>query len=935
MKNTVDKQAESRHASELDYSEILGSKLAQARCQPVAKASFDSLSAGNPIPPVVASSFPVDVTNQPPSAAKYDGFAPTAASEETDDEPAGDASTEIVLELGADYNGALDFVGDVDYLAINLSAGVYYEVTVTPFGDNAQTITFANLVDASGRAVRSGRRTETLEGVETKTFVIAYDTDTTVYLSLNDGSHFGNVTDYNVSIRALTDDEPDGAANSLRTLTLDETATGVIEVPTDTDAFAITLQAGTPYRISVDAATAGSVAPIARDFLEVRAVYDADGNQVEFTSPGDGFNYFVPDTTGIYYVAAGIDEFWQQIGGYSITVSTVDDDEPTQNFATQASFDFGGTYSGVVDYAGDVDVVALQLEGGFLYTINLSTSGTWINFNSVTDFEGNNLAAYNPFSDTDNNFRNVYVAETTTVYITVSGFAGDVTDYTISASIAVETEGTSLADTLQGGNASDVIEGQGGNDLIFGRGGDDVIRGGDRTDTLHGNEGNDTLSGGSGYDRLIGGPGNDVFLYENSSGQDVIVDFESNDKIDLSALDIGINSYEELQPFITETESGHVLISLGAGSIGILNIRADELSAGSFIFATTPDSEQPDPADPADPSDPADPAEPVDSDASQALDGTSGNDVLRGGGGDDTIFGGAGNDLLRGDEGDDWIDGGTGDDQIFAGPNDAGNDIFGGGAGDDVVGGGAGNDVIVGGAVGDDVTFDNAGPAGSDTLFGGAGNDIVIAGAYNPGASASFNIGEGNNIIFAGPGSDQVFGDGGADLIGGGPDSDGIFAGGGNDTVYGGSGQGNDTLEGAFGEDLLFGSGGDDYITGNEGDDRVFGGGGADQLDGGAGDDSVYGGAGDDTLTGGDGADVFFFANNHGIDVISDFDPSADILFLRNTVTDFTNASAVRDSATETTIGGQSGLLIDTGGGNSILLIGARLSDLTDSAVSI
>ncbi len=61
---------------------------------------------------------------------------------------------------------------------------------------------------------------------------------------------------------------------------------------------------------------------------------------------------------------------------------------------------------------------------------------------------------------------------------------------------------------------------------------------------------------------------------------------------------------------------------------------------------------------------------------------------------------------------------------------------------------------------------------------------------------------------------------------------------------------------------------------------------------------------------------------------------AGDVLFLGNTVVGFTDLSSVQNAATEVTQGGQLGLLIDTGDGNSIFLVGIGVSDLTESNVS-
>ena len=291
--------------------------------------------------------------------------------------------------------------------------------------------------------------------------------------------------------------------------------------------------------------------------------------------------------------------------------------------------------------------------------------------------------------------------------------------------------------------------------------------------------------------------------------------------------------------------------------------------------------------------------------------GNLADNALFGNAGDDTLRGGDGNDFLRGDAGDDVSYGGDGDDQLFAGPGDTGDDTLNGDAGADTLGGGAGNDVMDGGT-------------GSDLLFGGSGNDSLQGGA-----------GTGADVIWAGGGDDTADGGDGNDTLGGGAGRDTIMGEGGADTIYAGRGADADSVNGGAGNDTAFASGGNDIVEGGSGADELFGGGGDDSIDGGTGSDSLYGGAGDDTLTGGSDADTLFFAGDHGDDTVTDFSASQDILFLENTVTDFTDLASVQAASTETTQGGVSGLLIDTGGGNSIFLQNINLNDLTASNLNL
>ena len=84
--------------------------------------------------------------------------------------------------------------------------------------------------------------------------------------------------------------------------------------------------------------------------------------------------------------------------------------------------------------------------------------------------------------------------------------------------------------------------------VITGNDGKNALNGGAGADTLSGGAGDDTLEGGAGADQLTGGAGSDRFVFKfvadsTSSAADTIMDFGGPyDKIDLSAMDIDLNS---------------------------------------------------------------------------------------------------------------------------------------------------------------------------------------------------------------------------------------------------------------------------------------------------------------------------------------------------------------------------------------------------------
>lgn len=304
----------------------------------------------------------------------------------------------------------------------------------------------------------------------------------------------------------------------------------------------------------------------------------------------------------------------------------------------------------------------------------------------------------------------------------------------------------------------------------------------------------------------------------------------------------------------------------------------------------------------------------VGGDGDDNLFGGPGGDVLVGGDGEDTLYGGAGADILNGGAGLDTIFGGEGNDQIWAGDGDLRRDHMYGGDGDDTIGGGDGWDYLVGGV-------------GSDAIFGGEGNDTLWGMAPGETETAS-------NSLWGGIGKDLIYGSEGHDIIGGANGDDTIEAGGGNDSIYGGFG-GDDSLLGGAGQDIAYAGNGHDTLIGGDGGDELYGGngndivygeGGDDTLYGSAQDDTLVGGAGNDILRGGKGADVFLFEVGSDEDQIDGFSIEEDFLDLSGTQTPFLGVISLEANAT--TVDG--GVMIDLGGGDSVVILDITLDQVSD-----
>ncbi|MBD1586877.1 hypothetical protein [Pseudomonas typographi] len=96
--------------------------------------------------------------------------------------------------------------------------------------------------------------------------------------------------------------------------------------------------------------------------------------------------------------------------------------------------------------------------------------------------------------------------------------------------------GTSGPDTLRGTNSSESIHGKGGDDYLYGNGGNDRLYGDGGNDVIHGGLGRDTSEGGAGADTFVFNNITESYQGGGHSHSDLILDFSSHDRIDVSAL---------------------------------------------------------------------------------------------------------------------------------------------------------------------------------------------------------------------------------------------------------------------------------------------------------------------------------------------------------------------------------------------------------------
>ncbi len=292
----------------------------------------------------------------------------------TDDDFTADIGTAGTVAVGGTATGEIETSGDRDWFAVTLEAGTRYRFDLEGSDTSAGTLSDPHLRgihDASGNLLTGTADDDGGTGNNSR---IEFEPATTGTYYVAAGAGGGGTGTYRVSMTEV-DDEHTANTGTAGTVTVGGTATGEIDYAADVDWFAVTLEAGTRYRIDLEGSATG--AGTLRDpFL--RGIYDANGYPITGTTDDDGGTgdnsrgLFQPSTGGTYYIAAA--GSGSNTGTYRLSVTDADDFP--DSVATAGTVAVGGSTTGTIDFTGDLDWFAVTIEAGTAYRIDLEGSAT-------------------------------------------------------------------------------------------------------------------------------------------------------------------------------------------------------------------------------------------------------------------------------------------------------------------------------------------------------------------------------------------------------------------------------------------------------------------------------------------------------------------------------------------------------------------------------
>ena len=300
------------------------------------------------------------------------------------DDAAADTSTTRSVAVGGSVGGRIGKTVDRDWFAVVLEAGTTYVFDLNgrlsyrgaPAGGSLGNPYLRGIYDANGDLI-PGTTDDDSGGWYYNSRVRFTPTESgTYYLEADVGRvHYAPLTGtYTLHVREVVEDDYPSDASTTGAVTVGGSVTGYIGTETETDWFAVTMEAGKAYRLVL---RGHGTDKLASPFLH--GVHDADGNPLSTTgltlrqhASGDHFLFAYPEEDGTYYISVGANERTRHrddTGNCRLSVHEVREDDYANHSGTTGTVTVGGTVTGDIEVPGDTDWLAVTLEAGLTYEI--------------------------------------------------------------------------------------------------------------------------------------------------------------------------------------------------------------------------------------------------------------------------------------------------------------------------------------------------------------------------------------------------------------------------------------------------------------------------------------------------------------------------------------------------------------------------------------
>lgn len=278
-----------------------------------------------------------------------------------------DSSTTGIVHVGDSATGAIETRGDTDWFKVRLQAGKTYRIDLEGAATGAGTLPDPDLLGiySTREVLLPGTGDDDAGAGLNSRVLFTPDRYGDVYIGVAAQGH-GAGTYKLLVTDAGADDYPAGETG---VLDIGGQAQGEIELPGDTDRFAIRLEAGRTYRLDLDGppVNAGRVFDLRDAGGNPAARVERDGANRLFVRPGEDGDYTV--------AVGGAQDSIRHTGRYTLTAEDVTraDDVPRGG---AAALTVGQPVAGEIERPGDTDRFAVTLAAGTLYRVDVRGSET-------------------------------------------------------------------------------------------------------------------------------------------------------------------------------------------------------------------------------------------------------------------------------------------------------------------------------------------------------------------------------------------------------------------------------------------------------------------------------------------------------------------------------------------------------------------------------
>ena len=287
-----------------------------------------------------------------------------------------------VVTVGRSVAAEIEKPKDIDWFAVTLDAGTLYQVEARGSSTGKGTLADPllrgiyrdNGNNAPGERLAGTGNNDAGAGEDSLVLFTAPES-ATWYIAVSAYNATGTGS-YTVSVTEIS--EQGAGTDSAGPLQVGDRVVGALDSSGDEDWFGVTLEAGVTYRIEVKGNTqsdyGGSL------YNPNLAVFDARGEEIDGAATYSGraklgYNAdleFESTASGTYFI--GIDG-GGRTGSYTLSLNRLADEYPA-NSSTPGRVAVGGSNTGNIGSARDVDWFAVELVGGRAYRVDLEGAPT-------------------------------------------------------------------------------------------------------------------------------------------------------------------------------------------------------------------------------------------------------------------------------------------------------------------------------------------------------------------------------------------------------------------------------------------------------------------------------------------------------------------------------------------------------------------------------